>query len=120
MDHHYEKLDVWKRSCQLAVDVYRAFKGVHDPVFRDQMIRASLSIPSNIAEGCERKSDKEFLRFLNIAVGSAAELRTQALICTKADILPKPTAQHIARESNEIAAMHRGLQKTLQSPPHDF
>jgi four helix bundle protein len=48
---NFEKLDVWKRSCQLSADVYSSLKGLKDFGFKDQITRASLSVPSNIAEG---------------------------------------------------------------------
>jgi len=73
----FEDLEVWKASMRLCVEVYGQFKDCRDFGFRDQICRSSLSIPSNIAEGYERNSDKEFIRFLNIALGSGAELRTQ-------------------------------------------
>ena len=69
----FEDLEVWKRSCALAVFVYEALSEARDFGLRDQMQRAAVSIPSNIAEGYER-TDKDFIRFLVIAKGSAAEL----------------------------------------------
>ena len=73
----FEELEVWKRGCRLAVEVHRALADSKEYALRDQMIRASISIPSNIAEGHERDSKLDFIRFLRIAKGSAAELRTQ-------------------------------------------
>ncbi|MCA9125332.1 MAG: four helix bundle protein, partial [Planctomycetales bacterium] len=78
----FEELEVWKRACQLAVKIYQTLHGCSDFGIRDQMQRASVSIPSNIAEGCER-GGKDFARFLRIAQGSAAELRTQVYIAKK-------------------------------------
>ena len=76
----FEDLDVWKRSCQLAVDVYQAFKSSKDFALKDQMQRAAVSIPSNIAEGAERDSTKEYIKFLRYSKGSCGELRTQLYI----------------------------------------
>lgn len=73
----FEELEVWKRSCRLAVRVYELLRECRDYGLRDQMSRAAVSIASNIAEGAERDSRAEFARFLHIAKGSAAELRTQ-------------------------------------------
>lgn len=72
----FEDLEVWKRSCGLAVSVYALTKDWRDYAMKDQMQRCSVSIASNIAEGHERRG-KDFARFLRIAKGSAAELRTQ-------------------------------------------
>lgn len=71
-----EKLDVWKISARLSADVYKAFAALKDYGFKDQITRAGLSIPSNIAEGMEKESIKDQIRFLDIAKGSAAEFAT--------------------------------------------
>lgn len=76
----FEDLDVWKRSARLSADIYKELAILKDYGFKDQITRSGLSIPSNIAEGMERASDKEKIRFLDIAQGSAAELRTQIYI----------------------------------------
>jgi len=83
----FEELEIWKRACALAVRIYNMLKGCRDYAFKDQMTRAALSIASNIAEGAERDSKAEFIRFLNIAKGSAAELRTQLYIAAQAGII---------------------------------
>ena len=61
----FEDLDVWKRSCQLAVDIYSALHDSKDFGLKDQMQRAAVSVASNIAEGAERKTTPDFLKFLN-------------------------------------------------------
>ena len=76
----FESLDVWKRAKNLSVEIYRSMAKLGDWGFKDQVTRSSLSIPSNIAEGMERASDKEKARFLDIAKASSAELRTQIII----------------------------------------
>jgi four helix bundle protein len=63
----FEDLEVWKRACRLAVDVHRALAKCKDYILKDQMIRAAVSIPSNIAEGYERDSRLDVIRFLRIA-----------------------------------------------------
>jgi len=60
----FEQLEVWKRSSKLCTDIYKHFKNGKDYGFKDQITRSALSIPSNIAEGEERESLKENLRFL--------------------------------------------------------
>ncbi len=79
------------------------------------MTRAAVSIPSNIAEGYERGTDKDFVRFLKIAQGSAAELRTQAYIARSTGLLEQKTADRIVQECKEIGAMLRGLAKARSS-----
>ncbi|MFC1859662.1 four helix bundle protein [Thermodesulfobacteriota bacterium] len=76
----FEELEVWKRGCRLAVRVYEVLAQCKDYGLKDQMTRAAVSISSNVAEGAERDSRQEFIRFLHISKGSAAELRTQVYI----------------------------------------
>ena len=75
--NRFEDLEVWKRSCRVAVEMYKITetdKISSDWGLRDQLRRSAVSIPSNIAEGFGRDSDAEFKRFLLIAKGSCAEL----------------------------------------------
>ena len=69
----FENLEVWKRSCRLSADLYRTLDACRVYGFRDQVTRAALSIPSNIAEGYERNSSREYKRYLGIAKGSCGE-----------------------------------------------
>lgn len=78
--HNFEELEVWKRACRLSVDVIKLVDGLQLYALKDQMARSVISIASNIAEGAERESEKEFRRFLFIAKASAGELRTQLYI----------------------------------------
>lgn len=79
------------------------------------MQRAALSVPSNIAEGHERDSKLDFRRFLRIAKGSNAELRTQLYIATSLGILGRDSSQPFIAESKEISAMLQGLIRSLDS-----
>ena len=83
----FEDLDVWKRASRWAVRIYQELGNCRDYGLKDQMTRAAVSIASNIAEGAERSSTADFIRFLNIAKGSAAELRTQVYIAERIGIL---------------------------------
>lgn len=81
MDH--KELDVWKKSMDLVTEVYRFSKAFPDEErfgLTAQIRRAVVSIPSNIAEGTARKSNKELLQFISIALGSLSEVETQYLI----------------------------------------
>ena len=82
----FEDLEVWKEGCDLAVEIYKhARQGdlSRDYGLRDQMTRAAVSIPSNIAEGKERETVPELIRYLYIAKGSAGELRTHIHIACR-------------------------------------
>jgi len=84
----FEDIEVWKRSARLSAELYKFFVGCNDFGFRDQITRSGLSIPSNIAEGSERDSKKDFIRFLQYAKGSCGELRTQVYIGMDIDYIP--------------------------------
>jgi four helix bundle protein len=111
----FEELEVWKRSCRLAVRVYELLGECRDYGLRDQMSRAAVSIASNIAEGAERDSRAEFARFLHIAKGSAAELRTQVYIAERISVLTQAQAQPLITELKEISSMLHGLIKSLKT-----
>lgn len=72
----FEDLEIWRRSARLSAELYKSLSGCKDFGFRDQVTRSGLSIPSNIAEGSERNSKKDFILFLQYAKGSCGELRT--------------------------------------------
>jgi four helix bundle protein len=108
-----EKLDVWKRACRVSVEVYKHFSSCKDFSFKDQITRSSLSIASNIAEGMEKESSKDKVRFLDIAKGSSAELITQIYIGIEIGYIEKERGFSWKRELNEILSMLSGLQKNL-------
>ncbi len=119
----FEDLEVWKRSCRQAISVCRGMTECRDFSLKDQMQRAAISVPSNIAEGHERDSKRDFIRFLRIAKGSNGELRTQLYIAAELNHIPRDTMRSMTAESKEIAAMLQGLIKALNrqetpSAPH--
>ena len=93
---NYKDLDVWKKSIELAVEVYdlvSLFPKEETYSLSDQIRRSVVSIPSNIAEGYARYGDKEFLRFLYIARGSKAEVETQLYIACAVGYLTNQQAE---------------------------
>ena len=108
----FEDLEVWKRSARLSENIYNELKGLKDFSFRDQLTRSGLSIPSNIAEGFERESDKECINFLAYAKGSCGELRTQIYIGKDIGYLTNQVAERWIKETQEISSMLAGLIKT--------
>ncbi len=112
--HSFEELDVWQRACRQSVSIYHEFDACRNYSLKDQIERAGLSVASNIAEGSERNSALEFQRFLNIALGSNGELRTQLHISKKLDLITPKTFNTLISESKEISAMLRGLWRSLE------
>jgi four helix bundle protein len=111
----FEKLEVWKRSCQLSADVYTLLKDMRDFGFKDQITRSSLSVPSNIAEGMVKPTTKDKVKFLYIANGSCAELRTQTYIGMKINYIPEELGRQWVKETKEISAMLMGLIKKINN-----
>lgn len=108
---NFKELDVWKRSARLSAEIYKATFNLNDFGFRDQLTRSGLSVPSNIAEGVSRLSDKEMVQFLSIAKGSLAELETQVLIGMDIGYINKDVGKAWLEDINAIQAMLFGLSK---------
>ncbi len=117
MDTDVEKLEVWKKSCRLTVKVYNLLRSCPDSGLYSQMTRAAVSIPSNIAEGAERNSKRDFVRFLYIAKGSAAELRTQLYLASELKFFSKEEIQPLVPDCKELSKMLKGLINAF-SPEH--
>lgn len=111
----FEDLRVWQEGLSLATLVYKTFADCRDYSLKDQMCRASVSVPSNIAEGFERHSNKDFIRFLRIAKGSSAELRTQVYIALEIGLVTSEKATNLISISQHISAMLQNLIKTRET-----
>ena len=104
----YQDLIVWQKSMQLVRIIYLLVKKLpKEEVYSlsDQMRRAAVSIPSNIAEGYERNSTKEYIQFLSVANGSKAELLTQILICIDIGYLTEKEVNESIELIDEISKM---------------
>ncbi len=104
METHRD-LDVWKKSVDFVTKIYKVTKNF--PASEkfgliSQLRRAAVSIPSNIAEGAARSSDKEFLQFLSISLGSIAEVDTQLLICNRLEILSEEKFTNLENDLTNI------------------
>jgi len=114
----FEDLEVWKRGCQLAVEVHVSLADSKDFALRGQMERSSLSIPSNIAEGAERENTAEYINFLRYSKGSCGELRTQLFVAEKIrsrlGAPPLEGTRAMIKETRELGRMIRGLMKSLK------
>ena len=98
----FEDLNIWQLGVELAVSIYKKLKDCRDFGLKDQMQRAAVSIPSNIAEGFDRNTNREFIRFLRIAKASCAELRTQLIISQKIELI---NPENLIEETKKLSAM---------------
>ena len=113
----YRDLNAWQKSMQLVEDVYRITKEFpRDEIYglTAQIRRAAVSIPSNIAEGKGRHSDREFSQFLRRARGSILELETQLLIGQRLKYLDESAAQQIMAQTAEVGRMLNGLLRAFR------
>ena len=115
--HNFKELIVWQKARNLVKDIYhssRSFPEEEKFGLVSQMRRAAVSIPSNIAEGAGRGSNKEFVRFLDIACGSAFELETQLILCLDLDFLPEAEFRNLEVKVQEIQRMIFSLKNKYQ------
>lgn len=108
----FEDLEVWQNAIELSIAVYCKFRECKDYGFRDQICRASVSVPSNIAEGFERQYNKEFIHYLFIAKGSAGEIRSQLFIALRLGLLNEPDYLVLHEKARKISAQLFNLIKT--------
>lgn len=111
----FEDLLVWKEGMRLCVDVYALLKDCRDYSFRDQIQRAAVSVPSNVAEGFERQTDKEFVQFLFIAKGSCAELRTQLYLAGELNFIEKLQSATYVDRAKKLSSMLQNLIKARRA-----
>ena len=108
----YKKFLVWEKSHQLTLDVYKTTSSFpKDELFGlvSQVKRSSSSIPTNIAEGCGRNSEKDFCRFLYIAFGSANELEYQIILSIDLKFIDTENGQKLLFQVEEVKKMLTGL-----------
>jgi four helix bundle protein len=113
----FEDLEVWQRSRNLNTEIYahcRAGELARDFGLRNQLQRASVSIMTNIAEGYERNSRKEYIQFLGIAKGSAGETRSLIWTATDLGYIDGETAEGLIEELMQISRMIKGLMNSLR------
>ncbi len=102
-------INIWNRSCDLAIQTHRTLHECHDNGFRDLVTRASLAIASNVAAGYERTSQAQRRRYLENAKGSCAELRTHLYIAGELGIIDNGQSIDLIAESLKISSMLQGL-----------
>ncbi len=113
----FEDLTVWHDGKDILKKVYKIFKKSNEYWIKDQILRASLSISSNIAEGFERETQKEYIRFLFIAKGSTAEVRSITYMAKELEILNQNDAEEIINISRMCSAKLMRLIKSIKANP---
>ena len=114
--HNFKELIIWKEAMGLAKAVYQAsasFPANEKYGLTSQINRSAVSVPSNIAEGAGRGSDKEFNQFLNIALGSAFELETQLLLAQAFGFINEDRLNELLAQLRKIQRMIDGFKKKI-------
>jgi four helix bundle protein len=114
---NYKNLIVWQKAMDLTAAVYKLVRKLPKEelyALSDQMRRAAVSIPSNIAEGRDRNTDREFVQFLTFSRGSKSELETQLLICVKVGYLNETEISEAMDLSTEVGKMLNSLINKLK------
>ena len=115
--HRFKDLEIWKKSRLFCTSIYQItskFPESEKFGLTNQLRRASVSIPSNIAEGSSRQSNKDFSRFLRITLGSAYEIETQLLIAFDLSFIEKEELDPLLNELDSIIKMTSKFKSTLK------
>lgn len=116
--HNYKELNVWKKSVDLAVKVYEetaSFPSEEKYGLISQVRKCSVSVPSNIAEGSGRSTDKDFNNFLSYSYGSSCELETQLIISNRVGLLEDEKFEKLNNDIQDIQKMLFSLKGSLNS-----
>lgn len=114
----FKELTVWKKSIELAKEAYKLIAALPKEeayALADQMRRAAVSIPSNIAEGAARSGGKDFLHFLSISLGSEYELQTQLIICTELGYFTEAQTEAALNHCVEVGKMLNAMITKIKS-----
>lgn len=109
----FEDINSWQKAKILTLSIYKILNNHKDYGFKDQIQRASVSIMNNIAEGFERRGDKEFKHYLSIAKGSCGEVRSMLYLAQELKYISKQEFDKLYALAVEISKMIAGLMKAL-------
>jgi four helix bundle protein len=110
----FEEIVAWQKAQNLAVEIYSSFKEVKDFGFKDQIFRAVVSISNNIAEGFDRSSDADFVRFLYISLGSCSEVKSMLYLAVKLNYISEENKTKLIASASEVSRIINGLIKSLK------
>jgi len=118
MRHNFKNLEIWKKSRALVKEVYHLtndFPSEEKFGLTLQIRRSSISVPSNIAEGCGRGTDKQLIQFLNISIGSLCELETQIYLANDLEFIDNQVNNKIIQEIAEVRKMVMGFKNSIKT-----
>jgi four helix bundle protein len=118
--HNFKNLNIWKAGIEFVSEIYkttRTFPANEQFGLVSQIQRAAVSIPSNIAEGSAKSSNRDFSRFLEMSIGSSYELETELLIALNLGYIDGQQHAHLSLKLCELQKMILGFKKILNNPP---
>lgn len=118
--NRFEDIEAWKEARELVKEVYTVFSGCRDYGFKDQVQRAAISIMSNIAEGFDRGTNKEFNQFLTIARASAAEVKSLCYAAKDVNYLTDAEFNSLHHEVAKISGLINGFMQYLRKTNRKF
>jgi len=118
MSKNYKNLNIWKKAMRFSLSIYKntkLFPKAEQFAMINQLQRAAISIPANIAEGSGRSSDREFTRFLNISLGSLNEVETFLYLAKELKYFPENNFNILIKEADELGSSIGALKKYLKT-----
>ena len=110
----FEDLIAWRKSQDLAVSIYQAFEGSKDFSFKDQIRRASVSVSNNVAEGFDRGSRPDFVRFLSFSLALCSEVKSMLYLGERLQYISMDKRDALIANAIEVAKIITGLIKVLK------
>jgi len=112
---NFEDIESWKEARRLVKETYQLFANLKDYGFRDQIQRAVISVMSNIAEGFDRGSNKEFIQFLVIARGSFSEVKSLSYAALDIGYIDKSAFTHMSERCSKLTSLINGFIRYLKT-----
>lgn len=111
----FEDIIAWQKAQDYAVEIYSEFNKMKDFGFKDQINRSVISISNNIAEGFDRSSDADFIRFLYIAMSSCSEVKSMIYLAFRLNYITEEQKSSMIIHGDEVSKIIRGLIKSIKS-----
>lgn len=106
---NFEEIIAWQKAQDMAVDIYKEFGTIKDYGFRDQICRAAVSISSNIAEGFDRSTDKEFRAYLYYSRGSSSDVKSLLKLAPRLNLCSQEKSDLLYQKTEEVGKILGGL-----------
>ncbi|MFC0876954.1 four helix bundle protein [Saccharicrinis sp. FJH2] len=111
----FEDIIAWQKAQDYAVVIYQIFGLLKDYGFKDQICRAAVSVSNNIAEGFERRTNTDFIRFLHFSIGSCSEVKSMLYLSHRLRYITEEEKDKLIIQGDEISKIIRGLIKSLKT-----